>query len=310
MHIIRRSGFTLVELLVVIAIIGVLVSLLIPAVQASREAARRTTCANNLRNHALAVSLFTSRRNRYPGAFDRLEGEHRYPTHVTWSQLILPDLGYQQNYDAIEAGHEASLPLAIFRCPSDVTATEATSYTSYVANHGVAGGCIGDRPANGPFINRIAHPNVIATNANFRDGLETTLVLTENIQATRYDHVGWNGLRNDGSVNGPMVKDGDDNKWNPVFLWLNIDTRKHSLPEGARINEGRDLPLPDDARDRAILARPSSYHQGGVNVAFASGRLILLSEDIDYSAYQQLMTPDAKRSDMPNRFVLLNEAEL
>src|SRR5690606_14857847 len=69
----RISGFTLVELLVVIAIIGVLVALLLPAVQAAREAARRTTCQNNMKNTALAVLNYEGTFKTFPNGtnFDR-----------------------------------------------------------------------------------------------------------------------------------------------------------------------------------------------------------------------------------------------
>ena len=63
----RRSGFTLVELLVVITIIGMLVALLLPAVQAARENARTTQCANNIGNLAKAMASFDSSRGNYPG---------------------------------------------------------------------------------------------------------------------------------------------------------------------------------------------------------------------------------------------------
>lgn len=69
-----RRGFTLVELLVVIAIIGVLIGMLLPAVQQVRESARRTVCANNLRQISLAMLNFESANQLYPSGFEQLEG--------------------------------------------------------------------------------------------------------------------------------------------------------------------------------------------------------------------------------------------
>ena len=73
-----RSGFTLIELLVVIAIIAILVALLLPAVQQAREAARRSSCKNNLKQFALGVHLFHDTFNNFPYATDDSDGT--YPT--------------------------------------------------------------------------------------------------------------------------------------------------------------------------------------------------------------------------------------
>src|SRR6187399_32765 len=88
----RLGGFTLVELLVVIAIIGVLVALLLPAVQAAREAARRMRCQNNLKQIGLATHNFHDINNELPRSF---KGE----TQLSWHVYILPYLEMQALYN-------------------------------------------------------------------------------------------------------------------------------------------------------------------------------------------------------------------
>jgi prepilin-type N-terminal cleavage/methylation domain-containing protein len=91
-----RRGFTLVELLVVIAIIGILVALLLPAIQAAREAARRTQCANNLKQLGVAIHNFHGVNNNFPvGAHD--DDNDAY----AWGAYLLPYLEQQPLYDTL-----------------------------------------------------------------------------------------------------------------------------------------------------------------------------------------------------------------
>ena len=135
----RSRGFTLVELLVVIAIIGVLVALLLPAVQAAREAARRSQCTNNLKNVALGVLNYHDAKQYFPApvTMPDIGFEPLYPTRLfsNWAIDVLPYLEQQTLFrqfqinattrvsDAVNADARAT-PLAVMRCPSDAAKSE------------------------------------------------------------------------------------------------------------------------------------------------------------------------------------------
>src|SRR5437773_1481698 len=106
----RRQGFTLVELLVVIAIIGVLVALLLPAVQAAREASRRSQCANNLRQIGLALHNYHDVQLTFPINY-RPKGTTFQTDYATWSwmQGILPFIEQANIYNVLAPAQEMAV---------------------------------------------------------------------------------------------------------------------------------------------------------------------------------------------------------
>ncbi len=180
------SAFTLVELLVVITIIGMLVGLLLPAVQAAREAGRNAVCLNNQKQLALAMANYESRKKTYPGYANLLvkipvgtsapynsTTASLYPP-VSWVVMLFPDLERQDLYDVwMEAaknatgaypqrGYTAGYQQDSFKyssilvCPSDPPDSTSAGETplGYVCNRGVNGY---DKPAYGVCLNQTGY---------------------------------------------------------------------------------------------------------------------------------------------------------
>jgi prepilin-type N-terminal cleavage/methylation domain-containing protein len=221
----RLRGFTLVELLVVIAIIGILVGLLLPAVQAAREAARRFQCANNVKQMGLALHNYESAFRTFPPAFiSRVTGpwpgggNNPVPeVGPGWSffAMILPQLEQSNLHNAINFNLPITAPanqmarstrVKEFQCPSDawtgpVTVWPTTigitdlAHTSYVACLG------GGDPANAPAysamyeeqpFNGMFHRNVGVRHSQITDGTSNTIGLGE--RSSMFSPNGWAGV--------------------------------------------------------------------------------------------------------------------
>lgn len=220
-----RSGFTLVELLVVIAIIGILVGLLLPAVQSAREAARRMQCSNNLKQIGLALHNYESAHRKFPPGFiSRVTG--------TWSGVgndPIPEAGPGWSFFALILPHieqtnlhntiNFSLPIANpvnqvarstrikeYQCPSDTWNEPVVVWptTLGIADLAPASyiGCLGGGdPANAPAytamyeqqpFNGMFHRNAAIRHADIIDGTSNTIAIGE--RASMFTPNGWAGV--------------------------------------------------------------------------------------------------------------------
>jgi prepilin-type N-terminal cleavage/methylation domain-containing protein len=185
----RAKAFTLIELLVVIAIIGVLIALLLPAVQAAREAARRAQCTNNMKQLGLAHHNYLSTNNTFPPVVVL----PRVLTTQPWSGLtrLLPYIEQTAMYNAINWASDfqftsnatlAAMRVGTLMCPSEINdvARPTTTLTYYPCNYGFNQGTWfvydppSDQAGDGAFLpNRAFAPSAIT------DGLSSTLGMSE-----------------------------------------------------------------------------------------------------------------------------------
>jgi prepilin-type N-terminal cleavage/methylation domain-containing protein/prepilin-type processing-associated H-X9-DG protein len=289
----RESGFTLVELLVVISIIGMLMALILPAVNSVREVARRTSCSNQMQQMAKAGFNYITNKGSFPGYRGNRAGSSTTPVlDASWFVALSPYLErpeIKDRYDSFTAAAPNPLPYIEFAvCPSD-PAEQLTpgpnnpiSHLSYVANAGrqdprqlnLQSPQPPDDEANGVF-HDLRHPRSPKVILPVKDGNTNTLMFSENNQATKWSQVD--------EIEVTFVFDHNASHFDQNTGDL--------LPQfqGAAINNGKN--------NTAAIPRPSSNHPGGVNVAFCDSRTMFLKEDINYRVLQQLMTPDGFHRD-------------
>ncbi|MCA9176957.1 MAG: DUF1559 domain-containing protein [Planctomycetales bacterium] len=294
-----RRGFTLVELLVVIAIIGVLIALLLPAVQAAREAARRMSCSNNLANLILAVNNYELAHEVFPsGTLEPTGPIQNAPRgyHHNWIEQCLPYMEESTTYAAIDFSKSVYSPanqrvmglsISILQCPS----SSSTGH-SYAACHHHTEAPI-DMTNTGVFyLNSAVQP------ADIRDGLSHTLFLSE-VQSPA---LGWMSgtnatLRNTGTAPNntltPALRATGPNAL-PAAAPL---TRREALEEVRRGKLAPSETSEPAAGGGANSAAPaaalpvggfSSFHPGGVMAAFGDGHVQMISESISIQPYQQM----------------------
>jgi prepilin-type N-terminal cleavage/methylation domain-containing protein len=147
----RRTGFTLVELLVVIAIIGVLVALLLPAVQAAREAGRRMQCSNNLKQFVVAAHNYHDTFMAFPAGRNRRDHSVHAALLPYYEQTNVHNLvDYSRSWNHANNAAARATKIAFFNCPSDpqIDVPQGYAGTSYRANQG--SGVLWDLPPTNP----------------------------------------------------------------------------------------------------------------------------------------------------------------
>jgi prepilin-type N-terminal cleavage/methylation domain-containing protein/prepilin-type processing-associated H-X9-DG protein len=296
----RRRAFTLVELLVVIAIIGVLIALLLPAVQAAREAARRMQCSNNLKQMSVALASYEASFKVYPPSRVGNDGASGPPqTRVGTSSLvlILPQMEAQSLYDMFDFANGPWVSSAtdwfaptnsnraalaqrpsFYVCPSDesepfserqidaqdawgVTNCIATGSYATVAGRIGAGGNLTDAKYNNDGVFYYLSAIPIT---DITDGLNTTLFVGETIA----NHTG------DSSnlwTKGTRESETQRSTANPL-----------NTPPG----EGLCIVAYGWRQNGAFASR----HPGGSNFAFGDGHVEFLAENIAFTLYQALST--------------------
>jgi len=293
----RRRGFTLIELLVVIAIIGVLVALLLPAVQQAREAARRAQCKNSLKQIGLALHNYHDQFNSLPAGWVGVTNGtlNIYGTNGWgWAAKILPQMDQGPLYNTLNFSISVADPsqatqrttkLPIYRCPSDVgpdqwgitdeggTVLAQLANANYVGVFGVSDidDCVDGDAGNWPLPTRFPqcggegtfYHNSVTRFADMTDGASNTFMIGEHRSNSSFQPPWF-------STWAGVIPGGDD----AIVRILGTTDHTPNHPS----NHIDDF---------------SSYHVGGAHFVFGDGSVRFVSSNINLQRYQSMATRSA-----------------
>ena len=318
-----RTGFTLVELLVVIAIIGILIGMLLPAVQMVREAARRTVCSNNMRQIGLALFNYESAHQQFPSAGQAKRGgsgpnagqnvfftdrgvlESLGNAAPSVQAYILPFI--EQNnvyelmnidyrYDFNPSGPEAPTnqqaamtPMSIYVCPSTgrerLQDAEGYGYTDYSAPVTVKPGLSGD--PNQPRFKCVLNGDSRRTIGSITDGTSNTIAMAEDAGRIDVDSGGFMIIKPETMDDGTPVNRRSW-AWADPDNAFNVDmlVNNNQYPRGG----------PPGCTWDIVNCGPNEetfgFHPAGANVAYADGSVHFIEQGVDAATFAAMMSKD------------------